>query len=214
MANNKASGISLAVVDMVKLLTPVSLVYVAGLISHVFENYEYPKSWENCLLKLLYKGKGDPTQPQVYRPINLTESLFRVTETLLWLRLKPDVDGALGDWQSGFRSQRGTTEELFILRTLLDLAEQADFPIWIAVTDIQKAFDSADHKGIIYKLAQKGASREVCRLVWTLISGHKSFIDLETARLTSCPVYYKAEYSPPVFLTSELMIYPILTCKR
>ncbi|HEY8541027.1 MAG TPA: reverse transcriptase family protein, partial [Pseudothermotoga sp.] len=177
MQKNKAGGLSGATVDMLIHAPPAAITKMSEIVNSVITNHMYPKLWQSGLLKLIYKGSGDPEDDKNYRPIQLTEAMFRLTETILWRRLQPFLDKTLRDEQGGFRPHRGTLEQLFILSTLIDLATKREKPIFLAFMDIQKAFDSADHDSIIFKLGLKGADRSSCHLLRSIISHHQSVLD-------------------------------------
>lgn len=130
---------------------------------------------------LIYKGKGDRDDPSKYRPINLLETAYRTLETVIWRRVREQVDPLLSNLQFGFRPGRNTMHPLLTLQTIIDSRQKMGLPTFIAALDMQKAFDSADHRLLVTRLALKGADRPTCRLFGALMERHYSLIEQEGA---------------------------------
>ena len=64
---------------------------------------------------------------------------------------------------------------------MLHCGQKMGLPTFIAALDMQKAFDSADHRLIVTRLALKGADRPTCRLFGALMERHYSLIEQEGA---------------------------------
>jgi hypothetical protein len=67
--------------------------------------------------------------------------------------------GAVSEFQMGFRKGKRTTDNTFILRTIVDeyLARERGKIYWIFV-DLQKAFDTVIREALWWKLSKKGIS--------------------------------------------------------
>ena len=146
------------------------------MINHWLRTGRYPKEWENALLNLLYKQKGERSQPTFYRPINLTETGYRICESVVDERKRIRHDAAQRDEQGGFRLKRSTSDQLFLLTTAVERAMKSNTPLYMAALDIKKAFDSVDQDGCVYMLGKMGADAETCRAIRGLMHGHKSLI--------------------------------------
>jgi hypothetical protein len=88
--------------------------------------------------------KGDTASCENYRPISLLAIGYKLFAIILLQRLK--LAGAeMRIWQTqfGFRSNRGTTDALFLTRRLLDATwAKKDGKLMLLALDWAKAFDS------------------------------------------------------------------------
>jgi hypothetical protein len=84
MRNNRAPSLSHATVGMLKEAPSDTREQLCNTISHYLASASYLAEWRTGHLRLLFKGKGDPPDPANYRPINLTEALYRLTEVVIW----------------------------------------------------------------------------------------------------------------------------------
>ena len=52
--------------------------------------------------------------------------------------------GILPEEQSGFRPKRSTTDMMFVIRRLQELARKKRIPLYVCFIDLTKAYDSVD----------------------------------------------------------------------
>ena len=113
-----------------------------------------PQSWKESKTSLLLKG-GDKAELSNWRPIAITETLYRLYTKLLAKRLLfiCDRDALLSPLQKGFLSFNGCADHNFVVQSMLDSSRMKckDFhAVWL---DISKAFDSVCHELIWKRLA-------------------------------------------------------------
>ena len=65
----------------------------------------------------IFRGKGDPLNPNSYRGIKLLEHAFKLYENVLDGHLHEMVD--VDKIQYGFMSGRGTVDAVFVIRHLI-----------------------------------------------------------------------------------------------
>jgi hypothetical protein len=163
-----------------------------------------PEEWGPGRLVLLLK-KGDPLVPGNYRPINLTEVMYRVfEEAVLVHRAARWIDAIAPPTQSGFRPRRGTLDELLTLRMLIDGASARAEPLILTFLDLAKAFDSVSHDYVLYNLARFGMDRVSCLLVRRLMSEHSSVLGGGVSIDIKCGVLQGGISSPLLFVVGTL----------
>ena len=63
------------------------------------------------------------------------------------------VNSKLRDEQAGFRSGRGTVEQIFILRNIIEQVVEWQATLYITFVDFEKAFDSV-HRESLWKIME------------------------------------------------------------
>jgi len=63
----------------------------------------------------MFKGNGDPADPAIYRPINITEALCRLAEVVVWQRVNDLLLASLHENKQA--SALASIKLLFILDT-------------------------------------------------------------------------------------------------
>lgn len=67
---------------------------------------------------------------------------------MLLERINRGVDKKLRKEQAGFRSKKSTTEQIFILRNILEQANECRVGLYVHFLDFEKAFDSVHRESL------------------------------------------------------------------
>ena len=162
MANNKAPGEDGMPVELLKHAGPDGALALAKLFNTIMATECIPSAWRQGVVVSVYKA-DDPTDCGNYRPLTLLTAMDKLWSTIISLRLAAHVD--LHDHQYGFRAKRGTTNALFNLTTLLRQRIPEHKPLFAFFLDARKAFDTVPHAALMAKLAEKGVTGKLWRLI-------------------------------------------------
>ncbi|KAL9950689.1 hypothetical protein ACROYT_G043228 [Oculina patagonica] len=99
-----------------------------------------PEDWKKSLIVKVPK-KGDLTQCDNYRGISLLSIPSKIFCRILIDRVKSGVDEMIRQEQAGFRSGKGTSEQIFALRSILEQCQEWQAPVYVNFVDFSKAFD-------------------------------------------------------------------------
>ena len=130
------------------------------------------ESWRNCIVKVLYKGKGDVGDPNSYRGIAFLSHPYKLFTKLLAKRIYDFVDlVSLPNEQYGFRKKRSTFDAIAHLRNyVLDNLQQPGRPVYAIFVDFKKAFDLISRKLLIRKLVLlHGLKGKILRVLISLL---------------------------------------------
>jgi sorting nexin-29 len=84
-----------------------------------WEKKRIPIDWKDSIICPIYK-KGDRMQCKNYRPITLMNVAYKIFTTILSNRLSQIMESKLGEYQAGFRPNRSTVDNIFILRQMYE----------------------------------------------------------------------------------------------
>ena len=127
-----------------------------------------------------------------YRPISLLSDIEKIIEKLMYKRLSNflDINNLIYSLQFGFRQKYSTTHTLINLtESIRQTLDEGSFGCDIFV-DLQKAFDTVDHKILLHKLEFYGI-RGVCN-DWfqSYLSDLKQFVSINGYNSDLMPVIY------------------------
>ena len=103
----------------------------------------------------LYKNKGEKSDCSNYRGITLLSIAGKILARFLLNRLIPTIaQENKQKSQCGFRSKRGTTDTIFVLRQIQKKCREQNIGLYAAFVDLTKAFDTVSRNGLWTILAQ------------------------------------------------------------
>ena len=88
----------------------------------------------------IYKDKGDHMNCSNYRGIKLLSHTMKFWERIIDQRLRDIV--TISDGQFGFKSGVGTTDAIFVIRTLCEKYREGNKPLDMVFVDLEKAYDT------------------------------------------------------------------------
>jgi sorting nexin-29 len=104
-----------------------------------------PDVWKVGLIVPLFK-KGDKMKCENYRGITLLNVAHKILSSVILERLKGYWEGILGEYQCGLRPQRRTTDQIFVVRQILENVYTHDIDHHLLFIDFKKAFESTNQK--------------------------------------------------------------------
>jgi hypothetical protein len=119
MKNRKADGIDNISADSLKADLETSTDQISKILDLVWKRENVPSDWRKGLIIKLAK-KGDLTCCGNWRGITLIPNIAKIMGKIIIKRPSKEVDKHLRDEQAGFRAGKGTTEQIFILRNILE----------------------------------------------------------------------------------------------
>jgi len=89
------------------------------MICKIWGDENMPDDWKIGLIVPLFK-KGDKTKCENYRGITLLNVTYKILLSVVLERLTEYSEEILVEYQCGFRPQRRTTDQLFVVRQILE----------------------------------------------------------------------------------------------
>jgi hypothetical protein len=129
---------------------------------------------EGSKIITLPKPVKDPKYPQNLRPISLLSTTGKLFEKVILKALQKHIDegGMLTASQFGFRARHSTTLQCMRLtdHVTVNFDKMSTAAVFL---DIEKAFDTTWHTGLLYKLSKLEFSFNLIKLVSSFLSQRK-----------------------------------------
>jgi hypothetical protein len=117
---------------------------LANFFNLIINSGEVPDEWDSAHLFVLYKGKGNRSDPNSYRGITLKSQFLKLLESVVCSRLVSwiEANGLLPREQVAYRTGLSGTDHLFLLNVLKEDAILTGKKLHVGFIDLQKAFPS------------------------------------------------------------------------
>ena len=143
-----------------------------------------PNEWNKSIICPIYK-KGEKSECSKHRGISLHNTAYKILATAINTRLKTYAEDLLSQGQNGFRRNRSTTDNIFIMRQLLEKCYEYNIGMHVFFIDFKQAFDSAKRQKTIQILQELRIPNKLVRLIKMTIQNTEASVKIEI--LTSNP---------------------------
>jgi len=176
LKNNKSPGIDNIINEHMKYTIQTMLPIYVKLFNIIFNTGTVPETWTDGLIKPIYKQKGDQKSPENYRPISLLSCLGKLFTSILNNRLYKYAEShnTIRDTQAGFRKQHSTVDNIFILKSLIDILQTHKKKFYCCFIDFKQAFDSVWRVGLWNKLRTENINGKCLHVIQNIYSNIKS----------------------------------------
>jgi len=157
-AHDSAAGPDNIHYQMLKHMPESAVETLLEIFNSIWLTGEFPTSWSEATIIPIPKPGKDPTEPGNYRPIALTSCICKtleriINDRLVWFLEKNKL---LTQYQSGFRKQRSTTDQLVRFETFVREGFVRREHVVSVFFDLEKAYDTTWKHGILHDLHMCG----------------------------------------------------------
>lgn len=140
--------------------------------------HQVPVSWKTSRTTLIPKKKR-PTV-DTFRPIAIMNTSYKIfmgiTKQSIEEHLKKN--GLLEEQQAGFTPRRRTTDNLFVLKYIIEETYKDKKPLFVLSVDFQKAFDSVRRSKLMELLMELNVDRNILDVVASVYTGDQTALYL------------------------------------
>ena len=204
LKTNKATGIDNLSCRFLKGGSKVLATPIAQLCNLSFKLSMVPDECKIAKLKPLYK-KGKKTDPKNYRPISLLPVISKTLEKVIHDQTMDFVTrkNILYKFQSGFRKFHSTDSYLYF-QDKVSKGSDSGLLTGMILIDLQKAFDTIDHKILTEKMKCMGFSNGVTKWFECYLSKRMFSVHVENSfsdkAIITCGVPQGSILGPLLFL--------------
>jgi sorting nexin-29 len=108
--------------------------------------------------------KDDKLECNNYRGITLINNTDKVFSSILNDRMKNAAEKIIGEYQCGFRQNKSTIDQLFILRRMIEKHNEHGLDLHMLFIDFKQAFDSINRGRLFAAMDRLGIPQKLIRL--------------------------------------------------
>ena len=158
--------------EIYKVAETTIIPWLHALFTQLWNEGEVPQDFKDAQITCIYKKKGDRSDCNNYRGISLLSIAGKILARVLLERLKLHIaEGNISESQTGFRSNRGTTDCIFTIRMIQEKCRKQNQHFYSVFFDLTKAFDSVDRNLLWSLLERIGCPPNFTRIIRSFHEG-------------------------------------------
>lgn len=161
---------------VIKHLPERALTILVVIINSILTLGYFPNFWKLSKVIPIPKPGKPPDDINNTRPISLLSGLSKIVEIVILNRLNAYIENLLPDEQFGFRHKKSTTQALLRLVNYIKKSKNHGRSTMSVFLDIEKAFDTVWHDGLIYKMIEAKFPYYLIKVVNSYLNGRKFYV--------------------------------------
>ena len=129
------------------------------------------ENWKTNVMVPICKEKGDVTNIGAYRRVKLLDHRMKIVKRVLEKRIRALVE--MDEMQCGFMPERGTIDDLFIVRRMQEEYMEKNKKFYMCFMDLEKAFDRVSRRVMQWVLRKKGLTEILVKPTISLYESSK-----------------------------------------
>lgn len=114
------------------------MIYLMLLLTTIWTTFMIPTSWLISSITCLFKNKGSRSDAANYRGLSIMSTCSKILIAIVISRIRNVYESIISNCQFGFRSNRSTTDAIFILQNSINLSSK---PLFLCFIDLKAAYD-------------------------------------------------------------------------
>ena len=167
--------------EIIKCGKPALLEPLHELLCLCWREGNVPQDMRDAKIVTLYKNKGDRSDCNNYRGISLLSIVGKVFARVVLARLQVLADRVYPESQCGFRAERSTVDMIFSVRQLQEKCREQQMPLYMAFTDLTKAFDFVSRRGLFQLLKKIGCPPQLLSITASFHDDMKGTVSFDGA---------------------------------
>lgn len=189
---------------IVKKLPHAAIVWFTDILNVCLKRSYWPSAFKIAKIIPIPKAGKPSTDPHSYRPISLLNAMGKILEKIIQERLTTQIDQKhlLPEYQFGFRKGHSTVHQAIRIKKFILNNKHNKRSTGMLLLDIEKAFDTVWHDGLISKLIDMKLPIYMVRMINAFIRNRSFAVHINHA--------ISSEKNIPVGLAQGTCLSPIL----
>lgn len=160
---------------LLKHLPNIAISWFTAMLNKCITLSYWPASFKTAKVIPILKAGKTATEPKSYRPISLLNTMGKILEKIIYKRLVSIVEekNLLPNYQFGFRRGHSTIHQAARIKQHIQENKRQNKSTGMILLDIEKAFDSIWHDGLIYKLIKMKLPSYLIHMINAFIRNRK-----------------------------------------
>ena len=176
LKNGKASGTGSITAELLKANIEFSATKIHQLLGKRWPFGKITQAWKQGLI-IKVPRKGNLQECKNSRGITLPFVVVKVLGRIIIERVRNVVYRRLRKEQVGYRKGRGTTDQIFTLRNIIEHVSEWQATTYLNFVDFEKAFDSIYRESLWVIMAKYGIPEKIVKMVRVFYDDFKCAVE-------------------------------------
>ena len=177
LKNNKSPGPDKIINELIKKRGVTLWHRLCSLLIKMWRREQIPDEWKDSYTCPIYK-KGDRTNCQNYTAITLLNTAYKIFTGIMYNRLAEYAGKQIGDYQMGFRTNRSTTDNIYMIRQIYEKSYEFNIELHILLIDFTQAFDKVNQRKMIQSMKMIKIPGKIINLTAVILEGSRAKVKL------------------------------------
>lgn len=167
--------------NILMCIWPVMSSVLVVLINSMFSSGEYPDALKRTRVCPIYKGKGEKTSADNFRPITIGPNISKPVESIISNSLMShfEQNDLLTDRQFAYRKNMSTTIAAYKIYNYITTALDDKYKVAGIFCDLSKAFDVINHELLLEKLKRYGVENNFHRVLESFLKNRRQTVEVK-----------------------------------
>ena len=153
---------------------------LAKLINLSYSTSTFPSKLKHAIIRAIYKNKGNPNEPEFYRPISVLSVISKIFERSATDQIVEYLETTSQFYknQHAYRRKHSTTTCLVEVTDFIHTNLDSGLMVGLVSTDLSKAFDTLSHSLLLTKLQKLGFSTNAIDWIKSYLSNRTQQVSM------------------------------------
>jgi hypothetical protein len=133
------------------------------LLVQIWNEENMPAKWKIGIICPVHK-KGDKTDCHNYRGVNLLNVTYKILTGIINGRIMQVTEQRIGEYQCGFQRGRSTTDQIFVVRQIIEEHYEHGSDLHLLFIDHKSVFDSINRRKLVESMHRIGIPKKLVNL--------------------------------------------------
>jgi sorting nexin-29 len=129
-----------------------------------------------------YTRRGEKFECYNCRGISLLNIVYKIIAAVINKRLNQYAEELIGEYQNGFRNNRATTDNIFVMRQIFEKSHEYNIELYILYIYFKQAFDTVNRQIMLQRLQETGIPNKLIRLTKMTIQYTRASVVVENLK--------------------------------
>jgi sorting nexin-29 len=179
LKKHKAPGMDNVPAELLKYGGNEIIIHLHTIIKEILLTEKMPTDWNLSIICPIHKT-GDLMECSNYRGVSLLNTAYKMLCTILFTRIPPFAENIIENYQSGFRKNSSTVNQMFTLIQIREKAKEFGIETHHLFIDFRSAYNTIERVKLHSAMSEFNIPNELIRIIQMTMENTKSQVRIQS----------------------------------